>query len=66
MNRYVRLQHTAAEVGATALDAGRVASLQKLKSSAYLDTGDMVPANRLYEAAGFTEAYKGCVWRKLF
>jgi predicted N-acetyltransferase YhbS len=34
--------------------------------SAYLDTGDMVPANQLYEAVGFTEAYSGYVWRKLF
>jgi mycothiol synthase len=44
--------------------------LHRLKAlgaeSAYLGTGDMVPANRLYEAFGFTEAYKGYVWRKLF
>lgn len=41
--------------------------LQKLGvKTAYLDTGDMVPANRLYEAVGFTEAYKGYVWRKLY
>ena len=41
--------------------------LQALNAkSACLGTGDMVPANRLYEAVGFTEAYKGYVWRKLF
>jgi len=29
-------------------------------------TGDMVPANRLYESVGFPEAYKGYHWRKVF
>jgi mycothiol synthase len=32
----------------------------------YVGTGDAVPANRLYEAVGFTEAYKGYIWRKVF
>jgi mycothiol synthase len=32
----------------------------------YVGTGDAVPANRLYESIGFTEAYKGYVWRKVF
>jgi mycothiol synthase len=32
----------------------------------YVGTGDMIPANRLYEAVGFTEAYKGYTWRKVF
>ncbi len=27
-------------------------------------TGDMIPANRLYDNIGFTEAYQGVVWRK--
>jgi GNAT superfamily N-acetyltransferase len=31
---------------------------------ASVDTGDMVPANSLYTAMGFTEAYKGYSWRK--
>jgi GNAT superfamily N-acetyltransferase len=31
---------------------------------ASVDTGDMVPANSLYTAMGFTEAYKGYNWRK--
>ncbi len=31
-----------------------------------VDTGDMVPANRLYTSMGFTEAYKGHYWRKVF
>jgi ribosomal protein S18 acetylase RimI-like enzyme len=31
---------------------------------ATVDTGDMAPANRLYDSLGFTEAYKGYVWRK--
>ncbi|MBN2471162.1 MAG: GNAT family N-acetyltransferase [Anaerolineae bacterium] len=29
-----------------------------------VETGDQVPANRLYEALGFTEAYKGYGWVK--
>lgn len=29
-----------------------------------VDTGDMEPANRLYDSLGFTEAYKGYIWRK--
>ena len=47
-----------------------VEGLHRLKEfgakNVYLGTGDMVPANRLYEAVGFTEAYKGYIWRKLF
>jgi GNAT superfamily N-acetyltransferase len=31
---------------------------------AMVGTGDMVPANSLYTAMGFTEAYKSYVWRK--
>ncbi len=31
----------------------------------YVATGDMVPANRLYESVGFTEVYQGYIWRKL-
>ncbi len=31
---------------------------------ASVDTGDAVPANALYEAVGFTEAYVGFGWRK--
>ena len=30
-----------------------------------VDTGDMIPANSLYDSLGFTEAYKGYAWRKL-
>lgn len=29
-------------------------------------TGDMIPANRLYDSIGFTEAYKDREWRKTF
>jgi mycothiol synthase len=29
-----------------------------------VDTGNMVPANRLYESVGFPEAYRGYMWRK--
>lgn len=29
-------------------------------------TGDMIPANRLYDSLGFTEVQKGHVWQKLF
>jgi mycothiol synthase len=29
-------------------------------------TGDMVPANRLYESVGFPEVYKGYHWRKVW
>lgn len=32
----------------------------------HVDTGDQIPANRLYDAVGFTEVYKGHVWRKTF
>lgn len=31
-----------------------------------VETGDMPAANALYDAFGFTEVYKSCVWRKLF
>lgn len=31
-----------------------------------VDTGDMIPANALYDSLGFTEAYKGYTWRKLY
>jgi hypothetical protein len=30
-----------------------------------VDTGDMIPANALYTALGFTEAYKGYAWKKV-
>lgn len=29
-------------------------------------TGDMIPANRLYDSMGFTEVQKGHVWRKVW
>jgi mycothiol synthase len=32
----------------------------------YVATGDMEPANKLYESVGFTEVYKGYYWRKGF
>ncbi|MCX6033113.1 MAG: GNAT family N-acetyltransferase [Chloroflexi bacterium] len=32
---------------------------------ATVDTGNMLPANRLYDSLGFTEAYRGFAWRKL-
>jgi predicted N-acetyltransferase YhbS len=35
-------------------------------TDAYVGTGDAVPANRLYEAVGFTEVYEGHIWRKVF
>ena len=28
-----------------------------------VDTGDMIPANRLYDSIGFTEAYREQEWR---
>lgn len=31
-----------------------------------VETGDMIPANRLYDCLGFTETVKGFVWRKIF
>ncbi len=30
-----------------------------------VDTGDMIPANRLYDSLGFTEAYQGFSWQKV-
>lgn len=29
-----------------------------------VETGDMIPANALYDSLGFTEAYKAHAWRK--
>lgn len=34
--------------------------------AATVDTGDMLPANRFYDSLGFTEAYRGFTWRKVF
>lgn len=31
---------------------------------AHVETGDMEPANALYDSVGFTEAYRGHYWRK--
>jgi mycothiol synthase len=31
-----------------------------------VETGDMIPANRLYDSIGFTEVVKGVVWRRTF
>jgi mycothiol synthase len=31
-----------------------------------VETGDMIPANRLYDSIGFTEVSKGYIWRKVF
>ena len=43
--------------------------LRRLKdlgtTDVYVDTGDMPPANRLYKAVGFTEAYTAHAWRKV-
>lgn len=33
-------------------------------TDAYVETGDMAPANALYDAVGFTEAYAGHQWEK--
>jgi predicted N-acetyltransferase YhbS len=33
---------------------------------AMVDTGDMIPANRLYDTIGFSETYRGYYWRKVF
>ncbi len=33
--------------------------------AATVDTGDMIPANRLYDSLGFTEAYKGYTYRMI-
>ena len=47
-----------------------VEGLQRLKVLDAVDvmvgTGDMIPANRLYDSLGFTEVCKGYVWRKVF
>lgn len=46
------------------------AGLLRLKAmgavDATVDTGDMIPANRLYDSLGFTEAYQGFSWQKTF
>ena len=31
-----------------------------------VDTGDMIPANRLYDSIGFSETQRGSVWCKAF
>ena len=45
------------------------AGLHRLKAlgatDVYVSTGDMIPANALYEAVGFTEAYAGYEWVKV-
>ena len=45
-------------------------ALHRLKAlgatDVYVGTGDQVAANRLYDSIGFTEAHKGCDWRKVF
>jgi GNAT superfamily N-acetyltransferase len=47
-----------------------VEGLHRLKAlgatDVYVETGDAVPANELYDAVGFAEAYRGHVWRKMF
>lgn len=47
-----------------------VEGLQRLKAlgavDVSVDTGDMIPANRLYDSIGFTEVCLGHVWRKEF
>lgn len=44
--------------------------LQRLKAlgatNVTVETGDMIPANRLYDSLGFTEVYKGYIWKKIF
>lgn len=32
----------------------------------YVGTGDMIPANRLYESLGFTDFHQSFIWRKIF
>jgi len=34
-------------------------------NDAYVETGDDIPPNRLYEAVGFTETYRGYTWQKV-
>ena len=34
-------------------------------SDVYVGTGDQIAANQLYDAVGFTEAYKEHKWRKV-
>ncbi|MEZ4863483.1 MAG: GNAT family N-acetyltransferase [Caldilineaceae bacterium] len=47
-----------------------VEGLHRLKAlgatDVIVDTGDMIPANRLYDSIGFTEVCRGHVWRKEF
>ncbi|MEZ4679042.1 MAG: N-acetyltransferase [Caldilineaceae bacterium] len=46
-----------------------VEGLHRLKAlgatDVIVDTGDMIPANRLYDSIGFTEVCRGHVWRKV-
>jgi ribosomal protein S18 acetylase RimI-like enzyme len=51
---------------AQALMAEGLRRLQALGArEATVDTGDMVPANRLYDSIGFTEVCRGYSWRKV-
>ncbi len=47
-----------------------VEGLQRLRvlgaADVMVGTGDMIPANRLYDSLGFTETCKGYTWRKVF
>ncbi len=46
-----------------------IKGLHRLKAlgakDVYVSTGDMIPANKLYDSIGFTEAYKEYMWQKL-
>jgi len=42
----------------------RLRDLGALEAS--VDTGNMLPANRFYDSIGFTEAYRGYAWRKVW
>jgi mycothiol synthase len=46
-----------------------VEGLQRVKALGAADitveTGDMLPANRLYNSIGFNEVCRGYIWRKI-
>jgi len=60
-----RDQSAQADFAAVAAVSTAGLHLKSARVAATVDTGDMTPANRLYDSLGFTEAYRGFAWRKL-
>ena len=56
--------HRSRGLAMTLMREGMHRAAERGLTDLYVETGDMGPANRLYDAAGFTEVYRGNYWRK--